>query len=137
MAIDPTFSVNDFNKPKMLSTLETYVYNIMMLLFGEPGFYPSIPSIGMNIKQYLYKFEDDINTIEIKSELARQCREFLPEIVSGDLDVTVKTLNDRPILIFQLPIIDDVAKYSVALGVTTNKNGEMIYKFVENKYQIL
>lgn len=134
---DPSFKINDFNEPKILSPLETYVNNVMMLLFGKKGFYPSIPDLGMDIQQYLYKFEDEINTDEIKTELANQCSDFLPEIDSGDLDVMLTRYKERTTLLFVLPVIDDISRYSVVLGISTNSRGEMIYNFVENKYQIL
>ena len=137
MSKDPSFKVNDFNKPKMLSSLETYVNNIMMILYGEPGFYPSIPDLGMNIKKYLYMFEDEIDTDEIKAELASQCSDFLPEIQNGDLDVVVTTYKERTALVFVLPIIDDLNRYQVVLGISSNERGEMIYNFTENKYQLL
>jgi len=136
--IDPTFAVNDYNKPKMLSNKETYVNNIMMLLFGKPGFYPSIPSIGMDIQQYLYKFEDEINVEDIKNKLSIQCKDFLPEIQNGDLDVMKTVYNERMLLIFKLPLIDDTNDCDVVIGVTTNTRGEIVYNFVESsKAQIL
>lgn len=136
--IDPTFAVNDYNQPKMLSNKETYVNNIMMLLFGKPGFYPSIPSIGMDIQQYLYKFEDEVNTEEIKNKLSLQCKDFLPEIRNGDLDVVKTMYNGRMLLIFKLPIIDDTESNSVILGVSTNTQNEIIYNFIDsNTEQVL
>lgn len=130
--IDPTFAVNDYNKPKMLSNMETYVNNIMMLLFGKPGFYPTIPSIGMDIQQYLYKFEDEINTEEIKNKLSIQCKDFLPEIQNGDFDISKTLYNGRILLIFKLPPINDTNNNDVIIGVTTNSRGEVVYNFVES-----
>ena len=132
MAVDPTFATNDYNKPKMLTNLQTYVNNILVLLFGKPGFYPSIPSIGMDIYQYLYKFEDEINADEIKMKLVSQCRDFLPEVQNGNFDVFKTTYNGRTLLVFKLPPITDVTRCDVAVGVTTNERGEMVYNFVEN-----
>lgn len=133
--IDPTFSVNNFNKLKNLSELQTTVSNILMLLYGKPGFFPSIPSIGMDIKKYLYMFSDEINTNEIKNELIRQCSEFVPEVNSGEFNVYKTTYQDQNLLIFQLPVIDDITKHSATLGITLNDRGELIHKFVENKSQ--
>lgn len=132
MAVDPTFSTNNYNKPKVLTEIETTVNNVLALLFGKPGFYPSIPDLGMDIKQYLYKFEDDINPDEIKTILARQCEDFVPDIQSGDLDVYVTNYNGQSALVFILPIITDQKSVSVALGVTLNEKGEMVYNFVED-----
>lgn len=131
MSLNPTFSVNNYNRPKVLTELESYVNDILMLLFGKPGFYPSIPTLGMDIKKYLYMFEDEINVEEIKSTLAEQCDEFLPELQSGEFDVINSQYNGNTLLIFKLPIINDLNKNSVAIGITTNKKGELIYNFVE------
>lgn len=135
--VDPTFSLNNFNRPKVLSKMETYVNNFLMLLFGKPGFYPSIPEIGMDIEQYLYQFEDDINTDEIKTKLVKQCEEFLPEIQSGTFNVLKSTYKNNTLLVFVMPIIDDTQTHSVAIGITRNTKGELIYKFVENMDQTL
>lgn len=135
--IDPTFGVNHFKEPEVLSETRTYVNNILMLLFGEPGFYPSIPTIGMNIQKYLYMFSDDINTSEIKAELAHQCSEFLPQVESGNFEVYKTVQNGVNVLIFQLPIIDDTYENSVTLGVTMDGYGNFIYKFIEGKKQII
>lgn len=137
MAVDPVFGANDFNQPKYLTEKESLIRNILMIIFGKPGFYPSIPTIGMDIKQYLYKFADDIDTEKLKEELAAECNDFLPEISSGDLDIQVKVYNKKPLIIFILPVLNDVENYQIALGITSNAYGEMIYKFVENRYQDL
>ena len=137
MSLNPTFSVNNYNRPKVLTELESYVNDILMLLFGKPGFYPSIPTLGMDIKKYLYMFEDEINVEEIKSTLAEQCEEFLPELQSGDFDVIKSQYNGNTLLIFKLPIINDTNKNSAAIGITTNSKGELIYNFVETDDNML
>jgi hypothetical protein len=135
--VDPTFGINDFNQPKVLSETETVARNILLLLFGKPGFYPSMPDIGMDIGQYLYGFEDEINTEEIKSELADQCSEFLPEVTTGEFDIIKTTHNDQPLLIIKIPVIIDNKTIAMALGITINTKGELIYNFIENKQQLL
>lgn len=133
--INPTFAINDYNQPKYMSDMESKVTDILMILLGKPGFYPSIPSLGMDIQQYLYMFEDEISTEAIKAELVRQCNEFEDDIDTGDLDVVATTWKDHLMLIFVLPIINDVKKTAVALGITTNTNGELVYKFTETTEQ--
>ena len=95
MPVDPVYGVNDFNRPKVLAEDETYVNNLLMILFGKPGFYPSIPYLGMDVGSMLYMFEDEINTDKIKTDLAYQCIDFLPLIDDGDLDVVVTTYKGR------------------------------------------
>ena len=126
------FGVNDFNRPNVLSEVDTEVHNILAILFGKPGFYPSIPKLGMNISQYLYKFEDEIDPKAILAELASQCRDFLPEIQSGDIDVQWVTSNGRRFLVFTLPVILSERSTTIALGITKDQtSGEIRFNFIE------
>lgn len=135
--VDPTFAVNDYNKPLMLTEQQTLANNFLALLLGKPGFFPSIPSLGINISQYLYRFEDELDIDGLKSRIAMQCTDFIPSINEGNFDIKKTTMNGRTLLIFQLPMVGDTNEYELALGVTTNSSGEVIYRFVENKKQIL
>lgn len=131
MPVDPVYGVNDFNRPKVLAEDETYVNNLLMILFGKPGFYPSIPYLGMDVGSMLYMFEDEINTDKIKTDLVYQCIDFLPLIDDGDLDVVVTTYKGRTMLIFQLPIIYKKKTTTLTVGVTLNDKGQLIYQFEE------
>ena len=134
---DPTFGLNNFHEPKILSVKETFVRNMLLILFGKPGFYPSQPQLGMNIGQYIYDFEGEIDTNEIKTELVRQCGDFLPEVEANNFDVYFLEKNDRRYLLFSLPLIVDDKTMNMALGVTTSVNGVLIYNFIENKRQLI
>lgn len=135
--VNPTFSTNKFNEPKMLSPMESYVNDILMLLFGKPGFYPSIPTIGMNIQKYFFMIIDDINTEEIKSDLVSQCSDFFPSVKNGDFEIVKTEYKGRPLLLFVLPTIDDIKAHSVTIGVTTDEYGKFMYNFVENMTQMI
>jgi hypothetical protein len=134
---DPTMTTNAFNEPKTLTVSETYNRNLLCILFGKPGFYPSQPELGMDIGKYLYMFEDDIDTSAIRNELAQQCSDFLPDMQTGDLDVLVTTYENKPLLLFKLPVIVDETSLSLILGITINKHGELIYRFKEDRTQLI
>lgn len=137
LPVNPTFNVNDFNEPKVLSPTESFITDVMMILFGKPGFYPSIPILGMDISHYLYSFDDEIDTEGIKSELALQCSEFSYSINRGDMDIITTKYNGNLMLLFLMPIVKDSKDFQLVLGVTTNDKGEIIYNFVENETQII
>ena len=132
--VDPAFGVNEYGKPKMLTEDQTLVNNFLLLLLGKPGFYPSIPTIGIDIEQYLYTFIDDINLDELKAKIAVQCNDFLPAIREGNFDIQKTVMRDKILLVFTLP---SVAKKQTLLGVTTDGSGKVIFRFVEGKKQIL
>ena len=131
-SVDPVYGVNVFEETKVLSESETLIDNILMILLNRPGFYPSIPWLGMDVSQYLYSFEDSIDPLQIKVKLASQCRELLPDIREGALDVQSIPYNGRPLLLFVLPVLVDNVRTFISLGITVNDRGEMIYNFVEN-----
>lgn len=134
---DPTLGVNNFNETKILSPSETIVRNILLILLGKPGFYPSQPALGMNIEQYLYKFTDEINTEEIKMMLIDQCHDLLDLINEEELSVVSTKLNGRNALIFNLPIIIDDKAMKMALGVSINSKGEFIYDWRSDVHQFI
>ena len=129
--------VDSFNEPKILSQTETIVRNILLILLGKPGFYPSQPTLGMDISKYLYMFADDINTDEIKKVLIEQCNDLTDVIDDDELTVEATTLNGRTALIFNLPIIYDDKTLKMALGVSINKKGEFIYDWRSDKQQFI
>lgn len=135
--VDPVFGTNDYGKQKMLTENQTLANNFLMLLLGKPGFFPSLPMIGIDIEQYLYAFIDEINIEQLKAKIAVQCSDFLPAINQGNFDIQKTTMKNRTLLVFTLPSISDTNEYPIILGVTTNDSGEVIYRFVEGKQQIL
>lgn len=127
--VDPAFGIDDFNKSKVYPSDETIVRNLLLLLFGKPGFYPSMPKLGMNIREYLYTLEDDMDTSAIKAKLAYQCSEFLPLLEDGKMDIYATHMNGNPVLLFALPVIRQTRYSDLVIGITTLANGEMQFNF--------
>lgn len=137
MAVDPQFGVDVYNREKVLTESQTVVYNILTLLFGKPGFYPSIPQLGMNIQQYLYTFQDDFDTEVLKAELAKQCRDFSTNISDGSFDIIKSTYNEQPLLVFVIPTVITKENTELVLGVTITKQGDFKFNFIFNKQQYI
>ena len=137
MAVDPQFGVDSYNRTKVLSESQTIVYNILTLLFGKPGFYPSIPQLGMNIQQYLYSFEDNFDTSALKSQLAVQCRDFIDAIYDGSFDIIKSSYNDQPLLIFVIPTIITNTETNLLLGITLTTTGEYRFNFTFDNIQYI
>jgi hypothetical protein len=134
--VDPCFGVDHYNRAKVLSESKTTAYNILTILFGKPGCFPSLPQIGMNIKQYLYEFEDSFDCEAIKAILASQCSDFVENIRDGTFNVYQDRYNGQPMLVFSVPIFVSGNESEIVLGVTTTASGELIfnYTFEKNQY---
>ena len=135
--IDPVFGLDNYKKPKMLTEMETYVHNFIMLLLGKPGFYPSMPHLGIDIQQYLYELEDDFDPQYLKSEIVAQCRDFLPFIKEGTFEISSTSYDGKLLLLFFLPSIDDKTDLPITVGVTTNESGNVLYKIVDSGQNVL
>ena len=127
--IDPAFGLNAFHTPKYLNESETTARNIITILEGRPGFFPSMPELGMNIKSELaYKSMDDIDPDVIKYELVRQCKQFISNVRDGTFNVIKAVHKNKPMLVFVVPVIINQAPQQIAIGTTINEKGEIIYK---------
>ena len=121
--------MNSFNTPKFYNESVTTAKNIITILEGRPGFFPSMPDLGMDIKRSLiYKDIDEIDTEAIKVELVRQCDQFITNVRDGTFDVQKMVYQERPLLIFVIPVTIERASQRLAVGVMLNSKGETIYR---------
>ena len=44
--IEPSFGVDSFNKAKYKNETEAIANSILAVLFGKPGYFPSMPELG-------------------------------------------------------------------------------------------
>lgn len=127
---DPEFGTNHFNTAKYKTESQTIIDNIVTILFGIPGFFPSIPNLGMNIQSYLYQFWDTIDTNVLKAELISQCEILDIFLRDNTLDI-IKTTNDigQPLLLIVMPVLIEGSDDKVTIKITKNENGNIDYNY--------
>ena len=59
LGYDVLMDVDEFHKPKLITSFQMCVNIILTLLMMKPGQYPSIPELGIDIEQYLMEYSDD------------------------------------------------------------------------------
>ncbi len=126
---EPVFGLDDFGKPKILNPSQSLANTLILILFGKPGFYPSIPELGMDISKYLYQFTDEISIDAIKGQLAYQCSLLKEPIANGAINVQLKTYNEQPLLLFTVAVDIYHPNTQLVIGVTLNATGNVIYNF--------
>ncbi len=134
--IDPAFGKNAFNSPKYYNESQTVANNILTILFGRPGFYPSIPDLGMDISSILYRHVDEIDCNVIKAKLVQQCTRFLTNVRDGSFDVQLAKFQNKPLIIFIIPVTINRSDKRLAIGITTGSDGNTIYQ-VEYHQELL
>jgi hypothetical protein len=94
----------------------------------RPGNIPGLPHLGINIKEYLYRTEANIDTEQLKSKIAGQCSELLPGLVTGAIEVVlIPNYKDQSLLIVTVNLFDNSA---LNIGFSqSGVNGELQYKY--------
>lgn len=133
MGIDPAFGTSNFGTAKMYSESETLINNILTILFGKPGAYPTLPNLGMDVPKLLLNLYDDIDEETLKNELVENCSSFKDVVQNGEFDVIKTTLKDKhanevPSILFKVPTkIKNVSK-SLIIGISSS-NKQIAYNF--------
>ena len=121
------FGTDDFNRPKVLSLKESYCRLLLNILVLKPDNLPSLPHIGINIKQYLYKLESEIDVAELKDKIYEQCSELLPLILSDEMRIFITKQENHDILVLYFPIAIDMKQEAILYAFTQNDKGELRY----------
>ena len=126
---EPGMGLNSFQKAKYKNETETVAASILNLLFGKPGYFPSMPTLGINIQNYMYAFWDDIHPEAIKSEIARQCSAFSEYIQSEELDVQKMMYKGNPVLLIVIPVQIKQSSQTLGIGLGKDANGNITYNY--------
>lgn len=131
--IEPSMGLNAFNKAKYKNETETIAKAFLNLLFGKPGYFPSMPNLGLNIQSRLYSFWDEVDENMLKAEIITQCKVFQSYVDDGSLDVKKTSYNKEPLLLIIVPvqIIDIEARLAIGIKVDDNGKTTYNYQFVE------
>ena len=127
---EPAFGLDSFRKPLVYEDWQVVAQSIIIVLFGRPGFYPSIPQLGVHIQDIMYEKIDDIDTDNLRGILAHQLEVFSDIIQSDDMKIVIKnTTGGNPVLIIALPIYTGDERSAVAVTITATEDGGIQYNY--------
>ena len=127
---EPAFGLDSFRKPLVYEDWQVVAQSIIIVLFGRPGFYPSIPQLGVHIQELMYEKIDDIDTDNLRGILAHQLEVFSDIIQSDDMKIAIKnTTGGNPVLIIALPIYTGDERSAVAVTITATEDGGIQYNY--------
>ena len=132
---EPSFGVNVFDQAKYLNETETIANAMLNILVAKPGFFPSMPDLGMDVPNLLYSFWDEIDTNTLKAKLVSQCSAFKQFVDDGSFDIVKSSYKNQPLLLFVLPVVVKNIKEHLAIGITQDSNGNTSYNYVFLEYE--
>ena len=135
LGYDPTFALDAFSRPKLLSEGE-YVKNILMtILFMKPGQYPSLPHIGLDIRNLLYNNWDTVIEQDLIDIIIKQCVILEPYFENNMIQIRKTMHNNQPSLMIFVDVSiqeEDVMNSSddtsspFFIGLSFNQIGELM-----------
>ena len=127
---EPAFGLDSFRKPLVYEDWQVVAQSIIIVLFGRPGFYPSIPQLGVHIQDIMYEKIDDLVSDNLRGILAHQPEVFSDIVKSDDMKIAIKnTTGGNPVLIIALPIYTGDERSAVAVTITATEDGGIQYNY--------
>ena len=122
-----TFNFNKYGKPEMLDLRESIAQSIVNALFMVPGNLPSLPHIGVNIRQYLYRADTEYVSAEIEGSLKAACGSIIHGVVINSVDFSVhKAPDGQSVFLIMIRLVFPSTSSESVLGVTVAHKKEMV-----------
>jgi len=121
------FGVDNFQKQKVLDNNQSIAQIIVNLFFMRPGNLPSLPHIGINIHQYLYTLDDQVDVDKLKENIYKQCPALIPYLNMGEVKVFVAEYKGNGILMVVIPLLTD--SNTLIIGFTKDKSGDILFNY--------
>jgi hypothetical protein len=126
---EPTFGQDDYRRPNILENTEVVIQSILMVLFGKPGCFPSIPELGMNIQQYRVSRFDSDDVENIKAQLSYQCALIRESVITDDITVKYAQVKGKYVLFIAIPVSTANDPKSVLIGISEGEDGNAVYNY--------
>ena len=128
--LDPELGSNAFGKAKYKNETEAIANAFLNLLFAKPGFFPSMPKLGLDIQSRLYAFWDEVDETSLQIEIEAQCKTFKEYIDDGSLQVLKTTYNRNHLLLIVVPVQVINTIEHLTIGISTDGEGNVSYNYI-------
>lgn len=109
-----------------LESLGISLFNIFVMV---PGSLPSLPKVGVDIKSYLYKLEDSINTEELRDKIFYSCSELLSFINVSDVNIQEIDLDGQKALVILVTANLEDESFALISVLRKGVDNEVMYSF--------
>lgn len=103
IGFDPQMAIDIYGNGVLLGGLQTIAFSILRLLFTVPGQFPDYPDLGIDIRRYLFSFEDEFTAAALRGEILRQLPLLNVYVADTDKFQVVKTkYMQNPVVVIQM-----------------------------------
>lgn len=137
---EPTFDVDIYKKPKLLSEKDSVAQIIVNALFLKPGNIPDNPELGVDIEKYMYIDSDMTVSDSIRASLIKTCGDDLVTANINNVDFITRRQEDGSyIFLIRVNITFKEDNKSTSLGIGGyQKSGHVTYNwdYLDSDYNI-
>ena len=128
------FGLDAFGKQAMMTQAESVAQMLVNLFLMRPGQLPSLPHIGINIRQYMYKFEEELDVEYIKNQISSQCPDLMKYIDLPNMQMILVPYKNDAILYLFVPVTVAVAENTaISIGFKkSNLTNEITFNYKIN-----
>ena len=103
IGFDPQMAIDVYGSGVIFGGLQSVAFSILRLLYTVPGQFPDYPDLGIDIRRYLFSFEDEFTAAALRKEILRQLPLLDVYVADSDKFKVVKTVwAGNPLVVIQL-----------------------------------
>jgi hypothetical protein len=108
LGYDGSLTVDEYGNNKIIKTPEMIRNIVTWILFATPGSYPSIPHLGLNIRELLYNHYDELDQNQLANRIIAQCEELSYYFNKKELSVRKQKYYNRPAIYINISIAGNI-----------------------------
>ena len=108
LGYDGSLTVDEYGNNKIIKTPEMIRNIVTWILFATPGSYPSIPHLGLNIRELLYNHYDELDPNQLANRIIAQCEELSYYFNKKELSVRKQKYYNRPAIYINISIAGNI-----------------------------
>ena len=126
------FGLDTFGKQAMMNNADTIAQMLINLFLMRPGQLPSLPHIGINIRQYMYSLENEIDVSLIKNQISTQCPDLMQYLDLQSMQLIMVPYKTDTILYVFIPILTE-DNTAISMGFKrSNTSNEITFNYKIN-----
>lgn len=126
---DVQFGFDKYQRAATTDRKTTIANAIVNACFMVPGNNPSMPTIGVNIRQYFYKEASAISSDKIRQDLEVACGTTICGATITSVDFSTQRIADGDFIFLLIVMIRFSPTDEELLGITMKQDAEKYVKF--------
>lgn len=123
------FGPDNFEKAYTQDPLQSLGSIIYRMFVMKPGTLPSLPKVGIDIRQYMYRPEGTIDFDELRNRIFANCSDLLHFMTVGDILIDEVKVKGQLTLVVVIKASINQSDYALFVAMRKGTENEVLYSF--------